>query len=128
LKLLSGSNAKAPSPSLVVLGASQPVAGRRRGLLGHLVQILNLPGAPRRHPLVEVVVEEDEALAVLLRQSLPRGAIHQLVLVELDGVDGADDLGLVLEVDVEVPGVQQREGVEGRPPPQAEGESEGKTR
>ena len=110
MKLLSGSNAKAPSPSLVVLGASQPVAGRRRGGVRALGADLELA---RRHPLVEVVVEEDEALAVLLRQSLPRGAIHQLVLVELDGVDGADDLGLVLEVDVEVPGVQQHEGVEG---------------
>ena len=93
-----------------MLGASQPVAGHRRGSVRALGADLELA---RRHPLVEVVVEEDEALAVLLRQSLPRGAIHQLVLVELDGVDGADDLGLVLEVDVEVPGVQQHEGVEG---------------
>jgi hypothetical protein len=56
LKLLSGSNAKAPSPSLV-LGASQPVAGRRRGGVRALGADLELA---RRHPLVEVVVEEDE--------------------------------------------------------------------
>ena len=62
-----------------MLGASQPVAGLRRGGVRALGADLELD---RRHPLVEVVVEEDEALAVLLRQSLPRGAIQQLVLVE----------------------------------------------
>ena len=79
MKLLSGSNVKVPSPSLVVLGAGQPVTGRRRGGVGALVADRELA---RRHPLVEVVVEEDEALAMLLRQSLPRGAVQELVLVE----------------------------------------------
>ena len=62
-----------------MLGAGLPVAGRRRRGVGPLVGDGELA---RRHPLVEEVVEEDEALAVLLRQSLPRGAIQQLVLVE----------------------------------------------
>ena len=60
-KLLSGSNANAPSPSLAVVGAGQPVAGRRRGSGRALVADRELA---RRHPLVKVVVEEDEALVV----------------------------------------------------------------
>ena len=51
--------------SLVVLGAGNSVAGVLAGRLGALATQLVLLG---HQPLVEVVVEEDEALAVLLRQ------------------------------------------------------------
>ena len=43
------------------VGAGQPVAGRRRGSGRALVADRELA---RRHPLVKVVMEEDEALAV----------------------------------------------------------------
>ena len=65
--------------SLVVLGAGNPVAGVLAGRLGALAAQLELL---RYHPLVEVVVEEDEALAVLLRQGLAGEAEQLFVLVE----------------------------------------------
>ena len=83
MKLLSGSNVKAPSPSLVVLGAGQPVAGRRRGGVGALVADRELA---RRHPLVELVGPRHLRL-----QLGPDLAVHAVRLYGVDGLSGSMD-------------------------------------
>ena len=64
---------------LVVLGAGNPVGDILAGRLGALAAQLELLG---HQQLVEVVVKEDEVLAVLLRQGLAGEAKELLVLVE----------------------------------------------